>query len=66
MIESWVIDRLNPLKTENLIILADPQRMIRAGGQRKGRHCACREITLSAGLLHASEGSRKLFRSAPA
>jgi hypothetical protein len=24
MIESWVIDRLNPLETENLIILADP------------------------------------------
>jgi hypothetical protein len=25
MIESWVIDRPNPLKTENVIILADPQ-----------------------------------------
>jgi hypothetical protein len=33
MIESWVIDRLNPLKAETLIILADPQRMIRAGAQ---------------------------------
>jgi hypothetical protein len=33
MIEQWVIDRLNPLKGEKLIILADPQRMIRAGAQ---------------------------------
>ncbi len=33
MIEQWVIDRLNPLKREQLIILADPQRMIRAGPQ---------------------------------
>jgi len=33
MIESWVIDRLNPLKGENLLILADPQRMIRAGAR---------------------------------
>ena len=33
MIESWVIDQLNPLKGEKLIILADPQRMIRAGAQ---------------------------------
>jgi len=28
-----VIDRLNPLKSEKLIILADPQRMIRAGAR---------------------------------
>lgn len=33
MLELWVIDKLNPLKRENLIILADPQRMIRAGAQ---------------------------------
>jgi len=33
MIEQWVIDRLNPLKSETLIILADPQRMIRAGAR---------------------------------
>jgi len=33
MIEQWVIDRLNPLKDEKLIILADPQRMIRAGAR---------------------------------
>jgi hypothetical protein len=33
MIEQWVIDRLNPLKSESLIILADPQRMIRAGAR---------------------------------
>lgn len=33
MIEQWVIDRLNPLKSEKLLILADPQRMIRSGAQ---------------------------------
>ena len=33
MIEKWVIDQLNPLKGEPLIILGDPQRMIRAGAQ---------------------------------
>lgn len=33
MIEQWVIDKLNLLKGERLIILADPQRMIRAGAQ---------------------------------
>jgi len=33
MIEQWVIDQLDPLKTENLVILADPQRMIRAGAR---------------------------------
>ena len=33
MIEKWVIDRLNPLRRENLIILADPQRMVRAGAR---------------------------------
>ena len=33
MIEQWVIDKLNPLKAEKLIILADPQRMIRSGAQ---------------------------------
>src|SRR5438046_328664 len=33
MLEQWVIDRLNPLKGEKLILLADPQRMIRAGAQ---------------------------------
>ena len=32
-IEQWVIDQLNPLKGEKVIILADPQRMIRAGAQ---------------------------------
>src|SRR5262245_63428268 len=33
MLEQWVIDQLNPLEGENLIILADPQRMLRAGAQ---------------------------------
>ena len=33
MLEQWVIDKLNPLKDERLVILADPQRMIRAGAQ---------------------------------
>jgi hypothetical protein len=33
MLEQWVIDQLNPLKGEKLIIIADPQRMIRAGAQ---------------------------------
>ena len=33
MIEQWVIDRLNPLKSESLIILADPRRIIRAGAR---------------------------------
>ncbi|QQS46117.1 MAG: PglZ domain-containing protein [Acidobacteriota bacterium] len=33
MLEQWVIDRLNPLKSEKLIIIADPQRMIRAGAR---------------------------------
>jgi hypothetical protein len=33
MLEQWAIDKLNPLKEEKLIILADPERMIRAGAQ---------------------------------
>src|SRR5271165_1380437 len=33
MLEQWVIDRLDPLKGEALVILADPQRMIRAGAR---------------------------------
>jgi hypothetical protein len=33
MIEQWVVDQLNPLQGEKLIIVADPQRMIRAGAQ---------------------------------
>ncbi len=33
MIEQSVIDKLNPVKPETLIILADRQRMIRAGAQ---------------------------------
>jgi len=33
MIDQWVIDRLDPLKGEKLIILADPQPMIRAGAR---------------------------------
>src|SRR5438034_5967653 len=33
MLEQWVIDKLNPLKGERLIIIADPQRMIRSGAQ---------------------------------
>jgi hypothetical protein len=33
MLEEWVIDKLNPLKAEKLVILADPQRMIRSGAQ---------------------------------
>jgi hypothetical protein len=32
-LEQWVIDKLNLIKGESLIILADPQRMIRAGAQ---------------------------------
>ena len=31
VIEQWFIEKLNPLKGEKLIIVADPQRMIRAG-----------------------------------
>ena len=33
MLEQWVIAQLTPLKSEKLIIIADPQRMIRAGAQ---------------------------------
>jgi hypothetical protein len=33
MLEQWVIDKLNPLKAEKLVILADPQRVIRSGAQ---------------------------------
>jgi hypothetical protein len=33
MLEQWVIDQLNHVKGEKLIILADPQRMIRVGAQ---------------------------------
>jgi len=33
MLEQWVIDKLSPLRGEKLIILTDPQRMIRAGAQ---------------------------------
>jgi hypothetical protein len=33
MLEQWVIDQLNLVRGENFIILADPQRMIRAGAQ---------------------------------
>ena len=32
MIESLVAGRLNPLRSENLLVLADPQRTIRAWG----------------------------------
>ena len=32
-VEQWIIDKLTPLKGEKLIILADPQRMIRADAQ---------------------------------
>ena len=31
MIEQWFIGKLDPLGREKLIIVADPQRMIRAG-----------------------------------
>jgi hypothetical protein len=31
MIEQWVLDKLHPLRAEPLIILRDPQRMIRRG-----------------------------------
>lgn len=33
MIEQWVIDKLNPLTGEKLVIVADPQRMIRSGAR---------------------------------
>jgi PglZ domain-containing protein len=33
MLEQWVIDQLNRLKDEKLVILADPQRMVRAGAK---------------------------------
>lgn len=33
MIEQWVIDKISPLKAEKLILIADPQRMIRAGAR---------------------------------
>jgi hypothetical protein len=32
-LEQWVIAQLTPLKSEKLIVIADPQRMIRAGAQ---------------------------------
>ena len=31
MIESWVLEKLEPLRKETTIILRDPQRMIRRG-----------------------------------
>jgi hypothetical protein len=31
MIEQWGLDKLNPLRAEPLIVLRDPQRMIRRG-----------------------------------
>ena len=31
MIERWVLEKIEPLRKENLIILRDPQRMIQAG-----------------------------------
>jgi len=31
MIEPWVLEKLNPIRREPLIILRDPQRMIRRG-----------------------------------
>ena len=31
MIESWVLEKLEPLRKESTIILRDPQRMIRRG-----------------------------------
>jgi hypothetical protein len=33
MLEQWVIEHLNPIKGEMLVILADPQGMIRAGAR---------------------------------
>src|SRR5579875_987123 len=33
MIEPWVLDKLAPLRREPLIILRDPQRMIRRGAR---------------------------------
>jgi len=33
MIETGAIDRLDPLKSERLIVLADPQRISRAGAR---------------------------------
>ena len=38
MLEQWIIDKLTPLKNEKLIILADPQRMIRSGGRAAWNH----------------------------
>jgi hypothetical protein len=51
MLEQWVIEHLNPITGERLIILADPQRMIRAGAQAvdgwlgwcSAHHCADRQ-----------------------
>jgi hypothetical protein len=45
MLEQWVIDKLDPVKGEKLIILADPQRMIRAGAQA-ANFCRPHQVTL--------------------
>jgi hypothetical protein len=36
MIETWVLEKLDPLRREATILLRDPQRMIRAGGKPRG------------------------------
>ena len=33
MLDDWIIQHLNPLRNESLVLVADPQRMIRAGAQ---------------------------------
>ena len=33
MLDDWIIQHLNPLRNESLVLVTDPQRMIRAGAQ---------------------------------
>ena len=33
MLEQWVMDKLSPVESEKLVILADPQRIIRSGAR---------------------------------
>ena len=41
MLEQWVIDKLSLLENEKLVILADPQRMIRAAGYASFNRVDC-------------------------
>jgi hypothetical protein len=53
LLEKWAIDPLNPLKGEKLILIADPQRMIRAGAQAVVRAFTLSAITHQHGLEYS-------------